>query len=177
MKSTLARTGKRSHVTFGVLLILAGFAFSPAVVYADKDHHAATISQGREQAVQTECPVMIGNKIDPDLYSDYKGKRVYFCCNSCKSAFDKDPERYLHRLPQFATASGEAGHEHAHGGFSSASLIVPMGIATLSLVAITVFLGLFRRLKPRLMLKWHKRTGVLALLAGTIHAVLVLVAH
>ncbi len=53
----------------------------------------------------------------------------------------------------------------------------PMGIVTLSLVAVTVFLGLFRRLKPRLILKWHKRLGPVALLAGATHAVLVLLAH
>ena len=70
-----------------------------------------------------------------------------------------------------------AGHEHTHGDFSAVSLIVPMGIATLSLVAVTVFLGLFRRWSPKLMLKWHKRSGVLALLAGAIHAALVLLAH
>lgn len=29
------------------------------------------------------------------LHSEYKGKHVYFCCPSCKSRFDKDPEKYL----------------------------------------------------------------------------------
>ncbi len=83
-----------------------------------------------------------------------------------------------------ATSQNEAGkadetgeHEHAHRGFSPVSLIVPMGIATLSLIAVTVFLGLFRRWSPKLMFKWHKRTGVLALLAGAIHAALVLLLY
>ena len=83
-----------------------------------------------------------------------------------------------------ATAQNEAGkpgetggHEHAHWGFSPVSLIVPMGIATLSPIAVTVFLGLFRRRLPKLMFKWHKRTGVLALLAGATHAALVLLIY
>lgn len=28
-------------------------------------------------------------------YSKYKDKYYYFCCDACKPAFDKDPEKYL----------------------------------------------------------------------------------
>ena len=31
---------------------------------------------------QTACPVM-GLKIDKDIYVDYGGKRIYFCCQAC----------------------------------------------------------------------------------------------
>jgi YHS domain-containing protein len=27
--------------------------------------------------------------------SDYKGKKYFFCAPGCKTAFDKDPEKYL----------------------------------------------------------------------------------
>lgn len=37
--------------------------------------------------------------------SEYKGKTYYFCAPGCKSAFDKDPEKYL---------GGEAHGEHHH---------------------------------------------------------------
>ena len=40
--------------------------------------------------------------------SEYKGKTYYFCAPGCKSAFDKDPEKYL---------SGEvspSSHGHHH---------------------------------------------------------------
>jgi YHS domain-containing protein len=50
---------------------------------------------------QTICPVM-GNPIDKRFYTEYKGKKVYFCCTACKSEFEKDPEKYLSKLPQFA---------------------------------------------------------------------------
>ena len=33
-------------------------------------------------AVQTTCPVM-GGAINKDVYADYEGKRVYFCCPGC----------------------------------------------------------------------------------------------
>lgn len=126
---------------------------------------------------QTECPVMIGQKINPSLYVDYKGQRIYFCCKFCKNAFEKDPTKYEHRLPAvLGTADGQNHDEYEKHGLSAAGLIEPMGITTLVLVAVTVGLGVFRRRNPAL-LKWHKRLGPLALLAGVIHAVLVSVAH
>jgi YHS domain-containing protein len=30
-----------------------------------------------------------------ELYSDYRGKRYFFCAQSCKIAFDEDPESYI----------------------------------------------------------------------------------
>ena len=27
--------------------------------------------------------------------SEYKGKTYYFCCDSCKETFDKEPEKYV----------------------------------------------------------------------------------
>jgi YHS domain-containing protein len=50
---------------------------------------------------QTMCPIMEGNKIDKKVFVEYKGKKVYFCCAQCKAAFEKEPEKYLAKLPQF----------------------------------------------------------------------------
>jgi YHS domain-containing protein len=50
---------------------------------------------------QTVCPVMAGNPIDKNVFVEYKGKKVYFCCESCKADFGKDPEKYIKDLPQF----------------------------------------------------------------------------
>ena len=130
-------------------------------------------------AVQAECPVMIGNKIDPALFTIHQGKKVYFCCRICKSKFEADPKPYLARLPQFGGTAGSAepDHDHPAGGFHAAQLIQPMGIATLALVGLTVSLGVLRRRKPRVLLKLHKICGVSALVAGACHATLVLVLH
>jgi YHS domain-containing protein len=46
---------------------------------------------------QTECPVM-GGEIKKDIYADHDGKRVYFCCESCKGEFAKDPAKYIEKL-------------------------------------------------------------------------------
>jgi YHS domain-containing protein len=49
---------------------------------------------------QTTCPVT-GNKIDKNIFVEYKGKKVYFCCADCKAKFEADPEKYIAKLPQF----------------------------------------------------------------------------
>jgi YHS domain-containing protein len=49
---------------------------------------------------QTICPVMEG-AINKAIFTEYKGKKVYFCCAGCKTIFEKEPEKYLSKLPQF----------------------------------------------------------------------------
>jgi YHS domain-containing protein len=60
---------------------------------------AATVAAAATE--QLLCPVM-GNPIDKQYKTEYKGKTVYFCCPACKPEFDKDPEKYVAKLPQFA---------------------------------------------------------------------------
>lgn len=46
---------------------------------------------------QTACPVQ-GGKINKELYADYQGQRVYFCCPACIGIFKQDPEKYLKKM-------------------------------------------------------------------------------
>lgn len=48
---------------------------------------------------QKLCPVT-GDPIDPKIYIDYQGRRVYFCCEMCPATFKKDPEKYLKKLDE-----------------------------------------------------------------------------
>ncbi|MEN6308818.1 MAG: YHS domain-containing protein [Anaerohalosphaeraceae bacterium] len=50
---------------------------------------------------QTTCPVMVGKPIDKNLFVEYKGKKVYFCCKGCIAEFNKEPEKYVKLLQQF----------------------------------------------------------------------------
>jgi len=50
--------------------------------------------------VQTTCPVM-GMPINKEIFTEYQGKKVYFCCPECKPKFEKDPQKYIAKLPQF----------------------------------------------------------------------------
>lgn len=67
----------------GVTLGLLGFGWSlPGVAQA---------------APQTNCPVL-GNKIDKNVFVDYQGKRIFFCCSGCVGEFKKDPGKYLDKM-------------------------------------------------------------------------------
>jgi YHS domain-containing protein len=55
---------------------------------------------------QTKCPVS-GKAIDPEHFVEFKGKKVYFCCPNCPAAFEKDPEKFMAKLPQFAKSEGK----------------------------------------------------------------------
>ena len=48
---------------------------------------------------QTVCPVM-GNEIEPEVYTDYHGVRLYFCCPPCIDKFRQNPEGYMAALPE-----------------------------------------------------------------------------
>jgi YHS domain-containing protein len=52
-------------------------------------------------AEQTTCPIMEGNPINKAIFTEYKGKKVYFCCPGCDTKFKADPEKYIAKLPQF----------------------------------------------------------------------------
>jgi YHS domain-containing protein len=54
-----------------------------------------------EAIEQTRCPVMDG-AINKELYAEYKGKKVYFCCPGCEEKFLEEPEKYIAKLPQFS---------------------------------------------------------------------------
>ncbi len=54
-----------------------------------------------EAIEQKTCPVM-GGAINKELYTEYKGKKVYFCCPGCKEKFEKEPDKYISKLPQFS---------------------------------------------------------------------------
>ncbi len=54
----------------------------------------SVLAQGKTQTV---CPVLKGN-VDKNVYVDYKGHRIYFCCKGCDAEFQKDPEKYLKKM-------------------------------------------------------------------------------
>lgn len=69
----------------GVLLVTLALTLAPA---------GTILAQGQGQTV---CPVLKGN-IDKNVYVDYKGQRIYFCCAGCDAEFKKDPEKYLKKM-------------------------------------------------------------------------------
>lgn len=78
---------KRTMLIFAVLL-----AFLAAGALAAADPAA----QGKPQTI---CPVM-GGPINKNVYVDYQGQRVYFCCPACIGLFQKQPEKYLQKMTE-----------------------------------------------------------------------------
>ena len=57
------------------------------------------------QNIQKRCPVSGEVLLDKNVYSDYEGRRVYFCCEKCQGAFAKSPQEYLKKMD--APAKGD----------------------------------------------------------------------
>jgi YHS domain-containing protein len=54
---------------------------------------------------QILCPVMFVGEIgctslQKEIFTDYIGKRIYFCSNGCLEIFKGNPEKYLKRLQE-----------------------------------------------------------------------------
>ena len=99
------------YVTCAALLL----AFAAAGCQKKEQPYAA--APAAAEIAQKICPVM-GNPINKDIYVDYKGRRVYFCCPMCPPVFNRDPEKYIKILdeqlkgakPGTSAAAGHEGH-------------------------------------------------------------------
>ena len=58
---------------------------------------AKTLVAGMEQKM---CPVS-GHDIDKESFIEYKGQKVYFCCDDCVATFKEKPAEFAKKLPQF----------------------------------------------------------------------------
>lgn len=73
------------------------------------------------QDKNTYCPVTTSELAEEQFFTDYEGRRVFFCCNNCKKDFLSNPETYLVNLIGTAGTSqsgsspqGDDGHTHKH---------------------------------------------------------------
>ena len=84
---------KKMMIMVIVALVLA-FSIAGAALAVEPSAPLMHLQKGMPQE---SCPV-VGGKINKDLYVDYQGQRVYFCCPSCIEVFKKDPEGYLRKM-------------------------------------------------------------------------------
>jgi YHS domain-containing protein len=56
---------------------------------------------------KAKCPVS-GKECKEDTGVDYKGAKVFFCCNNCPKAFAKDKEKYAAKANAQLVATGQA---------------------------------------------------------------------
>jgi len=115
-----------------------------------------------DQPTQTTCPVMEGTPIDPSLFVDHEGQRIYFCCKMCVGLFQEAPEKYLPNLSaheelpdHHSNESIEEVHDHAAdhqdhpsssrlitfiGKFHPVAVHIPIGLILMAALAESLFL-------------------------------------
>jgi YHS domain-containing protein len=67
-------------LSVGTLVVAAAAWFAPAIAADEK--------------FDAKCPVS-GKAASMDHSVDYKGRKVYFCCENCPKAFEKDPAKFM----------------------------------------------------------------------------------
>jgi len=72
------------NLTLAAALVLALALVSGTAAYAEEPN-------------QIKCPVL-GSPANKKVYTDYQGKRIYFCCPPCIPQFKKNPEKYMKQL-------------------------------------------------------------------------------
>ncbi len=111
----------------GVAVLAVVFLFGGCGSEKKESQPAAMKQPAQEKqasvtVAQTICPVM-GGEINKDVYVDYEGQRVYFCCPGCEEKFLEDPEKYLKKMAAEGVVPEDVpgGHDHAHDGQSHES--------------------------------------------------------
>jgi YHS domain-containing protein len=74
------------------------FRKDPETVFAKIAAEGVTLEN-----IQTTCPVsgesLEGGDMGPPVALSYKGRTIMFCCNMCPPRFEKEPAKYLAKLP------------------------------------------------------------------------------
>ncbi len=75
----------------------------------------AAVQEAEElpKGANATCPVMLGEPVKPRHFVDHEGRRIYFCCGTCRRKFERDPAEYLSQLESIpvvgdAAVDGEA---------------------------------------------------------------------
>ena len=63
----------------------------------------ATTAVAAGDTINEYCAVNPADKVNPQYFTIYQGKKVGFCCPDCKEAFDKDPNLVNLLLDPFFT--------------------------------------------------------------------------
>ncbi len=86
----------------GTFMILAGLLVGKAARAEDGRGNAVPGEAPAKVALQATCPVM-GGKINPELYVEQDGRRIYVCCRGCIAPVRKEFAKYAKKIE----ASGE----------------------------------------------------------------------
>jgi hypothetical protein len=69
-----------------------------------------------QEKTETSTPAKIyqmrdafsGKLVNRRIYTDYEGKRIYFCCPNSRDDFLKDPEKYINKFKELGITLQDA---------------------------------------------------------------------
>ncbi|MFH1699698.1 MAG: hypothetical protein ABIE07_03840 [Candidatus Zixiibacteriota bacterium] len=79
-----------------ISVLIAAVLFMASAIFAGE---AEKEPAKKEFKKQTNCPVM-GGKINPEIYTDIQGQRVYHCCPMCSKSLKEDPDKYFKKAAE-----------------------------------------------------------------------------
>jgi len=98
MKRIVLKRFTTNLVLLAAALVLAGIAPITQAKAAPKSSQNKVYKE--DLGKKTVCPIT-GEEFTvtkDSKFSEYKGKRYYFCCPKCKPTFDKDPASYITKV-------------------------------------------------------------------------------
>ena len=81
----------------GTFMILAGLLVGQAARAEDGRGNAVPREAPAKVTLQATCPVM-GGKINPELYVDQDGRRIYVCCQGCIAPVRKEFAKFAKKI-------------------------------------------------------------------------------
>lgn len=112
---------KRMIMMFGLIALVAMVFVACGGESVADEEEKTEVAKIVVKKMQSHCPIM-GNPVDKEVYVDYEGKRIYFCCPPCKDKFNQDPAGYIKEMEAkgiaFEKVACEEDHdhgEHDHG--------------------------------------------------------------
>jgi YHS domain-containing protein len=85
----------------------------PSMMSMPSERLVANSHQPLAKKNQTLCPIM-GGAVNREVFTDYNGMRIYFCCGGCDGTFLEDPEKYLEQMRAEGVEPEKVEGHHAH---------------------------------------------------------------
>jgi YHS domain-containing protein len=100
MRRSPSRTRRGAGRMSGLLVVLWLSGLAACDSDAPATSAATASAPASAPAGQQVCPI---TQYDADVRhsAEYRGKRVYFCCEPCRDTFLRYPDRFSAKLPQF----------------------------------------------------------------------------
>jgi len=90
----------RKTVQLLFVLLLVGMAYLCVSCSHQEQEKSQIIDISLEQVQPQIVDAISGKPINKNIYTDYQGIRIYFCCANSQRSFESDPEKYIQKLKE-----------------------------------------------------------------------------